>query len=75
MSFIAVDLLGKYSEMKNGNHYTLTIICILTSFVNIVPIKDKKTETVVNAYIKYIYTDKGSSQLILSNNGKQFSSA
>ena len=50
-------------------------MCMLTSFVSIVPIKDKKTETMINAYIKYIYADKGGSQFILSYNGKEFLSA
>ena len=45
MPFIAMDLLDEYPEMENGNHYTLTFICMLPSFVNIIPIKDKKTET------------------------------
>ena len=70
-----MDLLGKYPEMENGNHYALTIICLLTSFVNIVPIKDKKTETIINAYIKYICADEGGSQFTLSDNGKEFSSS
>ena len=75
MSFIAMDLLGEYPEMENGKHYTLTVTCMLTSFVNIIPIKDKKTETGNNAYIKYIYADKVRSEFILSDNGKEFSSA
>ena len=70
MSFIAVDLLGEYPERDNGSHYFLTIICMLTSFVSIILIKDKKTETVINAYIKYIYADMGGSTFILSDNGK-----
>ena len=45
MYFIAMDQLGEYPAMENGNCYTLTIICMLTSFVCIIPIKDKKTET------------------------------
>ena len=69
-----MDLLGEYPENKNGNHYVL-VICMLISFVNIIPIKDKKTETVIKAYIEYIYADKGRSKFILSNNGKEFSSA
>ena len=48
---------------------------MLTSLVSIIPIKDKKTETVINAYIKYIYANKGGSQFILFDNGKEFSSA
>ena len=75
ISFIAMDLLSEYPEMKNGNCYALTIICMLTSFVNIISIEDKKTETVINAYIKYTCADKGVSKFILSDNGKEFSSA
>ena len=59
MSFIAMDLLGEYSQAENGNCYTLTVICMLTPFVKIIPFKDKKTEMAINAYIKYIYADKG----------------
>ena len=70
-----MDLLGEYPEMENGNPYVLTIICTLTSFVNIIPIKDKKTEMVINVYIKYLYADKGRSKFILSKNVKEFSSA
>ena len=77
MSLIVVDLLDEYPEMESGNCYALTVICMLTSFVSLVPIKDKKTETMINAYIKYIYTDKGGLHCILSlsDNRKEFSSA
>ena len=75
MSSITMDLLGEYPEKENGNQYALTVICMLTSFAIIIPIKTKKTKMVINAYIKYISTDKGGSKFILSNNGKEFSSA
>ena len=75
MSFIAIDLLGEYLEMENGNYYALTVICMLTSFASIIPIKDKKTETVINGYIKYIFANKSGSKCILSDNGKEFFSA
>ena len=74
MSFIATDLLHEHPETENGNNYALTVIYMLTSFVNIIPIKDRKTEMEINAYIKYIYVDKNRSRFILSNNGKEFSS-
>ena len=61
-----MDLSGEHPETENGNHYALTIICMLTSFVNIIPIKDKKIEMVINAYIKYIYADKGGSKNVSS---------
>ena len=44
MSFLAMDLLGEYPEVENGNCYALTIICKLTLFVNIILIKDKKVK-------------------------------
>ena len=75
MSFIAMDLLGEYPETENGNCYALTAICMLTPFVKIILVKDKKTEMLINAYIKHIYADSGRSKFILSNNGKKFSSA
>ena len=75
MSFFVMDLLGENPETENGNHYTLTVICMLTPFISIVPIKEKKTETMINACIKYTYADKGRSQFILSDNGKEFSGA
>ena len=55
MSLIVMHLLGEYPETENGNCYALTIICMLTSFVSSIPIKDKKNENVINSYIKYIY--------------------
>ena len=75
MSFIAIDLLDEYPERENCNCYALTLTCMLTSFKNINPIKGKKTETVINAYMKYTYADKGRSKFNLSDNGKEFSSA
>ena len=71
ISLIAMDLLCEYPEMENGNCNALTIICMLTSFVSIIPIKDKKTETVINAYIKYVYmirADQNLTSLIMGKN-------
>ena len=59
MAYIAMDLLGEYSVTSQGHCYALTIICMLSSFVEVIPIEDKKTETVIKAYLKYMYADKG----------------
>ena len=69
-----MDFLGEYSEMAWGHHYALTVICMLTSFVEVIPIEDKKTETLIKAYIKYVYTHKGGSKFILTDRGGKFSS-
>ena len=44
------------------------------SFVEVVPIEDKRTETVIKAYLKYVYTDRGGSKFILTDRGGEFSS-
>ena len=54
MACIAMDLLGEYSETTWGHHYELTVKCMLTSFVEVIPIEGKKTETVIKVYIKYV---------------------
>ena len=70
----AMDFLGEYSELTGGPHYALTVIYMLTSFVEVVPIEDKNTETVIKEYIKYMYTDKGGSKFISTDRSGEFSS-
>ena len=74
MACTTMDLQGEYSEMTWGHHCALTVICMFTSFVEVIPIEDKKTEIVIKAYIKYVYTDKGGSKFILMDRGGVFSS-
>ena len=50
----------------------MTIICLLTSFVEAIPIEDKKTETVIKAYIKYVYTNKGGSKFMTTDRCGEF---
>ena len=73
MAYIAMDLLGKYSKTSQGHHYALTIICVLTSFVKVITIEDKKAEMVIKAGLIYMYTDKGRSKFILTDRGGKFS--
>ena len=45
---------------------------MLTSFVEVIQIEDKRTETVIKAYIKYVYANKGGSKFILTDRGGEF---
>ena len=47
---------------------------MLTSFVEVIPIEDKKTETVIKVYLKYVYADNGGSKFILTDRGSEFPS-
>ena len=72
MAFINMDLFGPYSKTESGNQYTLTVICMLTNYVFMIPIKTKTREDVINAYLKDVYATFNSSTYILSDRGRQF---
>ena len=38
MSFISMDLLGPY-QIRKGNQYVLTVICMLTNYIFMIPIR------------------------------------
>ena len=42
MACITMDLLGDYSKTTQGHCYALTVICMLMSFVEVIPIEDKR---------------------------------
>ena len=73
MDFISMDLIGEFKMgSTQGNHFTLTVICMLTGFTWCIPIPDKAAETIVKAYIKDVYSHYGGSRKILSDNGTEF---
>ena len=57
MEFIAMDLIGEFHPASSkGNRYALTAICMLTGFTFCIPLKSKKAEDVVTAYLNHIWT-------------------
>ena len=69
-----IDLLGEYSETSLGHCYALTIIYMLTSFVEVILIEKKKNDTAIKDYLKFVYADKGGSKFILTDRVNEFSS-
>ena len=49
-------------------------MCLLTGFLFTVPIPDKRTGTVINAYLRNVYSIMGGSKYILSDRGTEFTS-
>ena len=43
MSFISMDLLGAYHETEQGNQYAMIVICMLTNYEFMIPIRSKST--------------------------------
>ena len=73
MDFIAMDLIGEFHPPSSqGNHYTLTGVCMLTGFTWCIPIKLKKAADVARAYMQHVYSVLGGSTKILTDNGTEF---
>ena len=68
-----MDLIGEFHPASSkGNRYALTAICMLTGFTFCIPLKSKKAEDVINAYINHICCPFGPSKKILTDNGTEF---
>ena len=56
MPFISMDLVGPYREMENGNQYALMVICMLTNYVFLIPIRSRNTKDIIKAYLTGVYS-------------------
>ena len=73
MEFICMDLVGPiHPPGSRGNKYVLMVIDMLTGFTIAVPIKNKNTETICEAYRDNIYCVFGGSSRMLTDNGTEF---
>ena len=68
-SHIAIDVIGKIKQSKEGYEYILTVICMLTNFCEAIPLKDQTSEDIVNALITHVYTRNGPPIAVDSDNG------
>ena len=78
MEFISMDLIGEFHPASSkGNRFALTAVCMLTvcmltGFTFCIPIKSKKAEDIINAYLNHICCIFGPSRKILTDNGTEF---
>ena len=73
MEFIAMDLIGEfYPASSKGNRFAFTTVCMLTGFTFCIPLKSKRAEDVIKAYINHICCTFGPSRKILTDNGTKF---
>ena len=74
MDFISMDLTGEFHPPScHGNKYALTVICMLSGWTWCIPIPDKTTPVVIQAYLKHVHHVFAPSHKILSDNGTEFS--
>ena len=68
---IAIDTIGKSPTTSKGNNYALTCIGLLTSYIIAVPIPNKATEYIVEAYLSGILSRASASMVCLLDNGSE----
>ena len=68
----AVNTIGLLPTTSKGNIYVLTFMCLLTSYLNSVPLKLKIAEEVTMTYIKHILPTTSCSTFILQDNNTEF---
>ena len=68
LAVFALDIIGQLSVMSRGYQWAITAICMHTPYVFAICMKEKSAEN-VQAYLSVIFTHKGGSIAILSDNG------
>ena len=68
----AMDCIGPLPATSKGNRHALTFICLLTSYLIMVPLRSKMADEVSMAYIKEILPKTSCSKFILHDNGTKF---
>ena len=68
----AMDSIGQLPTISKGNRFTLTFLCLLTSYLITVTLKTKTADEVSMAYIKEILPETSGSNFILQDNGTKF---
>ena len=72
MTVLAMDTIGCLPITSNSSRWVLMDICLHTSYVFAVPMKETIAESIVQHYLSGILTHRGGSVTILSNNGTEF---
>ena len=68
-----MELIGEFHPASSkGNRYALTAVCMLTGFTFCIPLKSKRAEDVIRAYIDHICCTFIPSRKILMDNGTEF---
>ena len=67
----ALDTTTLLPTTSKSNKYTLTFICLLTTYLMTAPLKSKTTKEVTMAYMKHILPTTSCSTFILQDNGTE----
>ena len=65
MSVLAMDTIGHLPATSKGNRWAVTAMCLHTSYMFTILMKEKSAENVIQAYFSGISAHKGKSEAIL----------
>ena len=68
----AMDCIGPLQAAPKGNRHALTFICLLTTYLIMVPLKSKMVDEVSMAYTEEILPKTSCSKFVLQDNGTEF---
>ena len=71
MAVLAIGTIGCLPIASKYNRLALTAICLHTSYIFTIPMKEKSAQDVVQAYLSGILGYKGRSVMILSYNSTE----
>ena len=72
---IYLDVVGPLDRDIDGNCYILTIQCELSKFVQAIPLKNKETVSIANAFVRHFILIYGIPEIIATDRGTEFISA
>ena len=72
MYHLYIDLIGPFPTREKGNNYCLTACCAFTNYLFCVPITNKEAQTVVQTYLKHIYSPFDGSRMLIMDNETEF---
>ena len=69
---ITMDLVTDFTKSNKGNKHILTIIDLLTGWLEVIPIPNKSADTITKAFIRHYLLRHMCPWFILSDNGTEF---
>jgi transposase InsO family protein len=69
---LSIDTIGPLAKTDNNNAYAITILCNLSKFLIIIPIKNKEAKTVATAIVDNVLLNYGLCQSILTDMGTEY---
>lgn len=70
---VHIDLTGPHTKSRNGFVYVLTVTCSFSKYLVTVPLRNKSCYTVARELVRKIYLVYGPCEIVVSDNGLEFS--